>query len=142
MAVRSFLATIFCLSLLAACAGTEAADTAGATCDQFRATPAIEQSRAIEVGTDLVIVLCSNPSTGFSWGDPQISDTSVVRLIDRIFRAAGESSAPIAGAPGDEVLTIRAVASGTTTLSIGYGQPWAGGTQGEWTYDLTVTVRS
>jgi len=142
MAVRSLLATLLCASALAACAATEAAEPAGATCEQFSSTPSIEQSRSIAAGSDLMVVLCANPTTGFAWGEPQIGDASVLRLTDRTFRAPGESSTPIVGAAGGEILTIRGLASGTTTLSISYGQPWAGGTQAEWSYTLTVTVRS
>jgi hypothetical protein len=28
-----------------------------------------------------------------------------------------------------------------STVVLNYSQPWAGGTSGEWTYTLTVTVR-
>ena len=140
MAVRSSLPTLLCVSVLAACSGTAAADPAGATCDQFSATPSIEQSRTIEAGTDLQVVLCSNPTTGFAWGEPQVGDTSVLRLVDRTFRAPDETSPPTLGAAGTEVLTVHAVASGTTTLSIGYGRSWEVGTPAEWTYSLTVTV--
>jgi predicted secreted protein len=96
--------------------------------------------KPIEAGADLTIVLCSNPTTGFSWGEPQILDPSVFRLADRTYRAPGVTSSSVVGAAGAEILTIHAVASGTTTLSISYGQPWRGGVQGEWVYRLTVTV--
>ncbi|HEX5148061.1 MAG TPA: hypothetical protein VFW02_03190, partial [Candidatus Limnocylindrales bacterium] len=66
MAARATLATLLCASVLMACSGTAAGDPAGATCDQFGATPSIEQSRTIEAGTDLQVVLCSNPTTGFA----------------------------------------------------------------------------
>ncbi|HEX5149420.1 MAG TPA: protease inhibitor I42 family protein, partial [Candidatus Limnocylindrales bacterium] len=63
-----------------------------------------------------------------------------LRVVDRIFRAPGEASPPILGAAGTEILTVHAVASGTTTLSIGYGRSWEVGTPAEWNYTLTVTV--
>ena len=140
MAVRTFLSAILCALALAACSAADAAEPAGATCDQFGASPTIDQARSIEAGTDLVVVLCSNPTTGFAWGEPQIVDPSVIQLAGRTYQAPGAASSPIVGAAGAEILNIHAVASGTTTLSISYGQPWVGGIQGEWVYWLTVTV--
>jgi len=141
MAVRSLLSTLVCASTVVACSATAGAEPAGATCEQFQSTPSIQQARATAAGADLTIVLCSNPSTGYSWGEPQIGDASVLKLVDRTVRAPAEASLPIVGAAGAEVLTLRGETAGTTTLSIGYGQPWAGGAQGEWTYRLDVTVR-
>jgi predicted secreted protein len=141
MALRSFLATLLCASALAGCSMTRAAEPLGATCDQFRSTQAVEQTSEIAPGSDVTVLLCSNPSTGFAWADPQLGDTSVVRLVDRSYQAPGSATLPVVGAAGGEVLTFRAVAAGTTTVSIRYSQPWAGGTEGEWTYRLSITVR-
>jgi inhibitor of cysteine peptidase len=141
LAIRLFLGTALCVSVLMACSSTQAAITAGATCDDFAANPVIEQSRTIEQGADLLIVLCSNPSTGFSWGDPQVGDTTVVELASRTYAEPEASALPIVGQAGGEILTIRGAASGTTTLSIRYGQPWAGGAESDWSYVLDITVR-
>ncbi len=140
LAIRSFLGTALCVSVLMACSSTQATTTAGATCDEFAANPVIQQSRTVEKGSDLLIVLCSNPSTGYAWAEPQVGDTTVVELVSRTYAAPEQSPAPIVGQAGGEILTIRAVAPGTTTLSIRYGQPWAGGAQGDWSYVLDITV--
>lgn len=141
MAIRSFLMTLVCAAALTACSATQAARPAGATCEQFAAAPAITQSRAIEVGADLTVVLCSNPSTGFVWDVPQLADAVVLEVVDRTYHAPDRGSLPIIGAAGGEVLTVRGLEPGTTTLSLRYGQPWEGGAQSEWTYTLEVTVR-
>ena len=141
MAVRSVLATLLCASALAACSGTPASEPLGATCDQLRATPTIQQSVVTTVGTDIRIVLCANPSTGFAWEEPQIADPAVISLVDRSYQAPDGASSPMVGAAGSETLTIRALAAGSTTLSTRYSQPWDGGTKGDWTYRLSVTVR-
>ena len=95
----------------------------------------------IAAGTGVRIVLCSNPSTGFSWEEPRLGDTSVLQLVDRTYQAPDGPNLPVVGAAGGEILTVRGLAAGTTTLSIRYSQPWAGGTKGEWTYSLSVTVK-
>jgi predicted secreted protein len=141
MAPRSFLAILLCASALSACSATQAAEPLGATCAQFQSTKTVEQTREIAPGSDVNVVLCSNPSTGFAWAEPQLGDTSVIRLVDRSFQAPGGATLPVVGAAGGEVLTFHAVAAGTTTVSIRYSQPWVGGTEGEWTYRLSITVR-
>lgn len=141
MALRSLLATLLCASALAACSATQAAEPLGATCDQFGATPAIQQSDSVAADTDVKIVLCSNPTTGFGWEDPQVGDAGVVRLVDATYQAPASSKLPIVGAAGGEVVTLHALAAGITTLSMRYSQPWAGGTKGEWTYSLSITVK-
>ncbi len=141
MAVRSVLATLLCASVVAACSGTPATVPLRATCDQFRATPTVQQSVATTVGTDIEIVLCANPSTGFAWEEPQIADAAIIRLVDSSYQVPDGASSPIVGAAGSETLTIHTLAAGSTTLSTRYSQPWDGGTKGEWTYRLSVTVR-
>jgi predicted secreted protein len=140
MALRTFLATLLCASALAACSATQAADQLGATCDQLSAAHSIQQSTSVAAAEDVQVVLCSNPTTGFSWEDPQIADASVARLISATYQAPATASLPIIGAAGGEIVTIHALAAGTTTLSMRYSQPWAGGTKGAWTYTLAITV--
>jgi predicted secreted protein len=141
MAPRAFLAALLCASAVAACSATQAAEPLGATCDQFQSTPTIEQSSTTAAGSDITVILCSNPSTGFAWDEPQIDDTAVLELADRTYQAPDGASLPIVGAAGGEVLTFHAVAAGTTTVTITYSQPWPDGTKGAWTYQLSVTVQ-
>jgi predicted secreted protein len=141
MALRTFLATLLCASALAACSATQAAEPLGATCDQFSSTPSVEQSVVVTSGTDVKIELCSNPTTGFSWEDPQVGDAGVIRFVDRSYQAPGATSLPVVGAAGGEVVTLHALAAGATTVSLSYSQPWSGGTKGVWTYHLSVTVK-
>jgi predicted secreted protein len=141
MVLRSFLATLVCAAALAACSATQATDTLGGSCDAFRTTKVLEQSTVIPVGVDVKVALCSNPSTGFSWGEPRFDDATVLRLVDRAYQAPGAASVPVVGAAGGEILTVRGLKAGSTLLSISYDQPWAGGTKGEWTYTLAVTVQ-
>jgi inhibitor of cysteine peptidase len=141
VAFRSVFITLLCASVVAGCSATQAAAPAGATCERFGSAPSIAQTRTIDTGADLLVVLCSNPSTGFAWDEPQIADAAVLEIVDRTYQAPDQGTLPIVGAAGGDVLTVRGVERGTTTLSIRYSQPWEGGTQSEWTYALEVTVR-
>ncbi len=141
MAFRTFLATLLCASAVAGCSATQASEPLGASCDQFGTNTAIQQSASVAAGSDVRVSLCSNPTTGFSWEDPQIADASVARLVSATYQAPAATALPIVGAAGGESVTIHALAAGTTTLSMRYSQPWAGGTKGAWTYTLAITVK-
>jgi predicted secreted protein len=141
MAIRSFAATLLVASSLAACSATQAAEPLGATCDRFQSTPIIEQSGSVPAGSDFTVVLCSNPTTGFTWADPQIGDSGVARLVDGTYHEPGSTTLPVVGAAGGQVFTLHAVAAGSTTITASYDRPWEGGTKGQWTYRLTVKVR-
>jgi len=141
VAIRTFLMTLLCASTLAGCSASEAAGPAGATCEQFEATTSIAHSRTIDAGADLTVVLCSNPSTGYAWDEPEIGDSAVLEVVDRTYQAPDQAVPPIVGAAGSEVLTVRGLAPGTTALSLRYRQPLEGGAESEWTYSLQVTVR-
>jgi predicted secreted protein len=114
----------------------------GAGCDQLGNQKSVSQQTDVAVGDELTISLCSNPTTGFSWQEPEISNGAVVGLVDRSFdtASAGEGD-PVVGAAGTDVITLKATAAGTSNVVLKYSQPWPGGTSGEWTYTLTVTVK-
>jgi predicted secreted protein len=118
------------------------ADDLGAGCDQLSSQKNVSQQADVAVGDLLTISLCSNPTTGFSWQEPEISDAAVVGLVDRSFDApSAGGSDPVVGAPGTDIITLKATAGGTSKMVLEYSQPWAGGTSAEWTYTLTVNVR-
>lgn len=140
MAVRPVLAFVLCAAALAACGATAGAEPAGASCQQFAASATIDESRSVAVGGDLTISLCSNASTGFAWGEPQVADPAVLQVAGRTYQESAGASTGVVGAAGTEVLTVHGLSAGTTTLTISYGQPWPGGAQDTWQYRLTVTV--
>ena len=113
----------------------------GVGCDQFAAQKSITQTTEVSVGDQVKVTLCSNPSTGFAWQEPEISNAGAVSLADKSFGAPTSASAPVVGAAGADYITLKATAKGTSTVVLRYSQPWVGGTSSEWTYTLTVTVR-
>jgi predicted secreted protein len=121
---------------------TPKATELGASCDQFGAQKSITQTTEVAVGDLLKVTLCSNPSTGFSWQAPSISDLAVIAFVDKTFSAGpAGGTAPVVGAAGTESITLKATAKGTSIVVLRYSQPWLGGISGEWTYNVTVTVR-
>ena len=143
LTLRSSLTTLVLggvVAAVAACSGAQASEL-GATCEEFAATPTIGQSAELSIGQDISVALCSNPSTGFSWEDATIGDPALVTLVSQAYSAPDEASLPIVGRAGGEVVKLHANAAGTTAVSLRYSRPWEGGEKGEWTYELTVTVR-
>jgi predicted secreted protein len=112
-----------------------------ASCDQFSAQKSITQTAEMSVGDQFKVTLCSNPTTGFAWQEPEISDAAIVSLADKSFGAPVTGAAQVVGAAGTEYITLKATAKGTSTVVLRYSQPWSGGTSSEWIYTLTVTVR-
>jgi len=113
----------------------------GVGCDQFAAQKSITQTTEMSVGDQVKVTLCSNPSTGFAWQEPEISDAAILSLVDKSFGAPVTGAAQVVGAAGTDHITFKATAKGTSTVVLRYSQPWVGGTSSEWTYTLTVTVK-
>lgn len=131
------------LSLVAvACAdsGGGAMAEVSVTCDEFQQTP--QQTKTVTVSRNgtLLVTLCSNPSTGFSWDQVTFSEPGVIALKDHQYIAP--SATPAVGAAGTAQWKFDAKKSGTTTLHFHYSQPWAGGTKDVWSLELAVTVSS
>ncbi len=140
MALRAVLSLLLVASALAACSSAQASEL-GATCDQFQKTPTIQQSAEVSAGQDITVVLCSNASTGYSWGAAVVADTGVATVASPTNSEPAKESLPIVGQAGGEVVKLHAVAAGKTTVTLSYGQPWEGGTKGAWTYELALTVK-
>ncbi len=136
------LATAACSSSAASPTASPAASPTpklGATCEQLGTTPNVQQTTHLAVGAKTTIDLCSNATTGYAWEPPTVAEPAVVTVVSSVYVAPGDASPPVVGAAGRQVVTIKGLAPGTTTVAMKYSQPWAGG-QSAWTYQLEVTV--
>ena len=100
-----------------------------------------DHSDEIEVpaGDTFIRKLGSNQTTGFQWGEEAvIDDKGVLKQTDYEFV---EPDTDKVGASGLEVWKFEALKKGTTKVSMSYDRPWEGGEKGEWTYEITVTVK-
>ncbi|MFC2044723.1 protease inhibitor I42 family protein [Chloroflexota bacterium] len=110
------------------------------TCEGFRQNPHDRGDVVLGVDGTLIVILCSNPTTGFQWMElPQISDTSVLRQESHEFTSLGGNGT--VGASGKDVWTFRTLKKGTSSISFEYSRSWEGGEKGEWAFDLEVQVR-
>ena len=111
-------------------------------CDEFQKNSHISDAIEINAGDTLVIVLCSNPTTGFTWPeDAQISDATVLKQGVHEFSGPESNPPPPPGTPGLESWRFQTIKSGTSTIYVEYSRPWEGGEKAEWTFTLDVTVK-
>ncbi len=92
----------------------------GASCDQFGAQKSITQATEMTVGNQVNVTLCSNPTTGFSWQGPEISNGAAVSLADKSFGSPVVGATQVVGAAGTASITAKANAKGTSTVVVGY----------------------
>jgi inhibitor of cysteine peptidase len=113
------------------------------SCDEFSTNHNISKEIQVSAGSSVTVALCSNPTTGFQWSQAQITDQTVVMETDHKFVEPGQATngEPIMGASGQDVWTFEALKKGSTTISTDYSRPWEGGEKGEWTFNLTITVK-
>ena len=115
-----------------------------ASCDDFMKNNHISKEVKVPVDGSLTVTLCSNPTTGFEWLESaQISDQTMLQQMSHKFvgpEAKGDEP-PAPGTAGQEIWTFKALKEGTSTISMEYSRPWEGGEEGEWTFELTVTVK-
>jgi inhibitor of cysteine peptidase len=132
---------VVALSLcLSACMPTSKQVSVAVSCDDFMGQNHISQEAQVAVGGSLTVTLCSNRTTGFEWVESaEISDQTVLQQTDHRFVPPEETG--VVGAAGTQVWTFQALKKGTSTISMEYSRPWEGGEKGEWTFNLTVTVK-
>ena len=137
------LVAVMLLSLLAIGCGGQAAitptipsdsQTIEITLDQFSEQNNILQIINIPWPGTLTVKLGSNPSTGYSWGEPIITPDGAAQLTSHNYVAP--TSTGLVGAAGADVWVFSFPDTTTATIKISYGQPWEGGAKD--TYTLTI----
>ena len=88
----------------------------------------------------LIVSLGANPTTGFEWGEAEVSDGSIIsEQSHNIVPAQTEGS--VVGTPGKDVWVFDSTSPGKTTITMSYSRPWEGGEKDEWTLTINVTVK-
>jgi inhibitor of cysteine peptidase len=139
--ILTVLAAILVLSALSvsACSDKPGTVTWEVPIDNFMNKADHSDEIEVPVGDTFILKLGSNQTTGFEWGEEAvIEDTSVLKQTGYEYV---EPDGDVVGAAGQEVWTFEALKKGTTKVSMSYDRPWEGGEKGEWTYEITVTVK-
>ena len=92
----------------------------------------------IEAGGTLTVTLLSNQTTGFQWALKEISDATLLQIVDSKYEA---STTGLIGAGGKEIWTFNALEAGTTTISMEYSRPWEGGEKAASTFNLSIIIK-
>jgi inhibitor of cysteine peptidase len=114
------------------------AKTIEITTDDFAAQNGIVRDIELVVPGSLIVTLGANPTTGFQWGDADISDTAIVFQDTHSYV---EPQSDAIGAPGRDVRVFDSKAPGIATIKMSYSRPWEGGEKNEWTLTINVTVK-
>jgi predicted secreted protein len=129
---------ILALSLLAC--GTAVTEVPlQATYDDFVPQKYLTRNVNANIGDTIKVTLFSNPSTGFSWQLAGISDLKIITQEGKSIYIAPTGTA--IGAGGQEYWTFKALKKGAGRISLAYSRPWEGGTKGEWTLDINVSIK-
>jgi inhibitor of cysteine peptidase len=80
-------------------------------------------------GHEFIIVLESNPTTGYQWQLAEPLDETKLLLVSSEFRkkkgkATGSEQGEAVGVPGEELWTFLAVGEGETEITLEYLRPW------------------
>jgi inhibitor of cysteine peptidase len=92
----------------------------------------------VALGGSFIVILESNPTTGFQWQLERITDEAVLELAGQEF-VAPETA--LIGAGGKEIWTFKALAQGSSEISMEYRRPWEEGIEPANTFVLTVLVQ-
>ena len=99
------------------------------------------QGIEIDVGESLLIILESNPTTGFRWELAGPVDEDLLALIETRYEPGADIEASLVGAGGTEVWTFETLADGETTITLEYSRAWDGGEKAIETFEVTVTIK-
>jgi inhibitor of cysteine peptidase len=86
------------------------------------------------VGDTLTIKLSSNPSTGYSWGQPEVSHLQLTSTDSE------PGSSKRVGEPGFETFSFKATEAGESTLTLTYFRPFEKDKPPAQTFLLFLTI--
>ena len=137
------LALALSINLTACTSGKSTGKSTEISCDDFYKSQHISKQLEVTAGESFTVILCSNASTGFRWSDSaQIGSPNVMEQTKHEYIMKEYKTPPPPGTPGQEIWTFKALRPGTSTTSMEYSRPWEGGEKREWTFKLTVVVKS
>jgi predicted secreted protein len=89
----------------------------------------------VYVGDTVTIKLASNPSTGYSWGQPE-----GIAHLQLLSAQPEQGPADRVGAPGFQIFSFKATEAGESTLSLNYIRPFEKNTPAVKTFLVTLTI--
>ncbi|MBU0490493.1 MAG: protease inhibitor I42 family protein [Chloroflexi bacterium] len=98
-----------------------------------------DNGKTIEVnqGSEVKVVLVSNPTTGYSW---QVAEVDA-KVLQQVGEAQFKADSDAIGAGGKETFTFKAAGAGQTTLKMEYKRPWETDVAAAETFVVTIVVK-
>ena len=121
--------------------GGQEAKTIEISIDDFTAQNHINRDAELIRPGSLIVSLGSNPTTGFKWGEAEISAPNVIIQQSHNFVEPQSGGNKVVGAPGKDVWVFDSREAGTATIKMSYSRPWEGGEKNVWTLTINVTVK-
>jgi len=91
----------------------------------------------LKVGSELMVVLDANPTTGYTWEVDQVDES----VLEALGEPAFEASSDKVGAGGKMTFRFQALKAAETTLRLVYHRPWEQDEPPAGVFTLRVTVR-
>ena len=117
---------------------------AGFAQDNVQITTTIKQSNTaaipvvVPAGSQFVINLPSNQTTGYKWTMAGKGNARVVQMVSNVYN---EPSNPMPGKGGSESWTFKAVAKGKVTFVLNYARPWEKNVRPAKSQTFNITVQ-
>lgn len=92
----------------------------------------VARTVATRIGGTVRVIICSNPSTGFTWALVSIDAMHLLRVGHTTQSGHG------IGGSGTETWSLRLTSGGGGRTTLVYSQPWRGGEKAAWTLSLMV----
>lgn len=93
---------------------------------------------AASVGSQFVINLPSNQTTGYKWIMAGKGNPKVLKMVKSVYN---EPSNPMPGKGGSESWTFKAVGRGKVTITLNYARPWEKNTRPAKTQIFNISVQ-
>jgi inhibitor of cysteine peptidase len=87
------------------------------------------------VGDTITIKLPSNPTTGYSWGQPEGG-----AHLELLSTKQEQGATDRAGAPGFQIFSFKATETGVSTLTLNYFRPFEKDTPAVKTFLVSLTI--
>jgi len=112
------------------------------TAEDFGREAHVLRQVEVNAGQVFTIALDSNVTTGFQWTEQaNIADTAILKQTAHSYIAPRAVDDQVTGMSGIEEWTFAAGQTGTTTMTLRYSRPWAGGEKDVRTFELTAVVK-
>ena len=94
------------------------------------------QTITIGANQEFIIVLGSNPTTGYNWQESY--DEALLELVEKTYEPGEKAKQGAVGAGGVEYFRFKALKTGNTEITLVYKRPWEEETVDQKVFTVTI----